>query len=109
MCSVSQVFYHSSNGKAGQAREVQHHLVDITPAPVLASLKGFHDGMSRIAEMLRRMFVFGGIAASDVSTRQTEPQMDPCITRLEALFAALCSWCRISIPLMGALFHGVHV
>ena len=39
-------------------------------------------------EMLCRVLVFGGIAATDVAAFHAEAQMDPGVARFEALFAA---------------------
>jgi hypothetical protein len=55
MCSVSQVFSHSSNASDGHSREIKFHLVEVTPAPVLAGLDRFNDGV------LGRMEMFGGV------------------------------------------------
>ena len=40
-------------------REVQLHFVNVAPAPGLARLDGFHDGVFGVMEMLRSMFIFG--------------------------------------------------
>src|SRR5712691_6239442 len=68
---------------------VQHHLVDITPTPILTRLDRLHDGMLASVKMLGGVFVLGGIATSDVATRETHSQVDPLVTHLQAFFAAV--------------------
>ena len=43
-------------------------------------------------KMLRGVFVFGRIAAANVSANHAEPQVNPRIAGFEALFAAICMW-----------------
>jgi len=75
---------------------LEHHLIDVTPTPVFAWLKGLNKGMIRRVEMLGGMFVFRGIAAAHMSTDQTEAQVDPAVTYFQAILAALCARCDIS-------------
>jgi hypothetical protein len=44
--------------------------------------------MMRGMEVLRRMFILGGIAASDMPAFQAQAQMDPTVAHFEALLAA---------------------
>ena len=44
--------------------------------------------MVGLVEVFRGMFVFGRIAAADVTTGETLAQMDPGVTHLQAFFAA---------------------
>ena len=39
--------------------------------------------------MLRSMLVLGGVAAANMPTTQAETQVDPGISRLEAIFTAI--------------------
>jgi hypothetical protein len=68
---------------------VQHHLVDITPTPILAWFDRLHDGMFASVKMLGGVFVLGRIAASDVAAREAHAQMDPLVSHLQAFFAAV--------------------
>ena len=40
-------------------------------------------------EVLRRVFILGGIAATDVATAQAQPEMHPLVTGFQTLFAAV--------------------
>src|SRR2546428_5483525 len=62
------------------------YLIYITPAPALAWLDGADDWMVGFMEVLGRMFVLGGITASYVSAFQTQPQVDPGVSGLDAVF-----------------------
>ena len=46
--------------------------------------------------MLRRVPVFGIIAAADVTAGQTQAKMHPRIAALQALLATLGAWCDLS-------------
>jgi hypothetical protein len=72
-----------------QFRMLQDDLIDVTPTPVLAGFDGLHDRVPGGMEMFGSVFVFGGIAATDVSARQTEPKMHPGVAHFQALLAAL--------------------
>src|SRR4051795_886313 len=67
---------------------LHHHLVDVAPEPVLARLDGLDDGVAGGMEVLRRVLVLRGIAAADLAAGETQPQMDPGVAHLQALFAA---------------------
>src|ERR1700685_3145580 len=71
---------------------VQHELVHVAPAPILARLDRLHDGMFCSMKMLGGMLVLGGIAAPDVAADQAHPQMDPRVSHLQTFFAAICAW-----------------
>ena len=68
--------------------EVEFDLVDVTPAPGFAGFERTHDGMFRAMEVFGGVFVFGRIAAADVSTFETETKMDPGIAHFQTFFAA---------------------
>ncbi len=40
-------------------------------------------------EVLRGVFVFGGVTATDMATAQAESQVNPCIAHLQAFLAAI--------------------
>jgi hypothetical protein len=66
-------------------------LVDVAPKPPLARLERANDRMFRPVIVLRRMLVFGRIAAADVATFEAEAQMNPGVTAGEALLASIGS------------------
>src|SRR5579884_3632371 len=88
MWTVSQVLSHSRKGRAGQSVEFKLHLVDITPAPVLARLERFHDGVVGTVEMFGRVAVLRGIAATHVPADHAQAQVNPAIAGLQTVFAA---------------------
>jgi hypothetical protein len=59
--------------------EIELDLVDVTPAPGFARFERTHDGMFRAMEVFGGVFVFGGIAAADMSAFEAETEMDPGI------------------------------
>jgi hypothetical protein len=76
------VFYHHYL----QLRD--HHLINITPAPVLSGLKRFDDGMIRLVKVLCGMFILGGVAAADMAADHTQAQMNPIIAHFHAFLTA---------------------
>ena len=59
--------------RSDQVNLAEKHFVYITPSPVLARLKGLHDGMLSLMKVFGRMLVFGGIAAADVTAEKAFP------------------------------------
>jgi hypothetical protein len=58
---------------------------------VFSWFERLHDGVAGLVKMPGRMLVFGGIAAANVATFETEPQMNPGISRLQTFFAAIAA------------------
>jgi hypothetical protein len=54
-------------------REVEFDFVDVAPTPIFAGLDGSHDWVFGCVEMFCGVFVFRGIAASDVATDHAHP------------------------------------
>lgn len=65
------------------------HLIDVTPAPVLARFVRLHDGMLSVMEVLGGVFVRRAIATADVTADETHAQVDPPGADFQALFAAV--------------------
>ena len=68
-------------------RRCRTFLVDITPGPALAGFERNHDGMAGLMMMPCRVTIRRAVAATDVTTLQTQPQMNPGPTGLEAFLA----------------------
>jgi hypothetical protein len=70
-------------GPQNSSRErLNHDLVDVTPSPVFARLKGSHNGVLGLSEVLRGVPILGGVAAADVATNLAKAQMNPQIAHL---------------------------
>jgi hypothetical protein len=65
----------------------RHDLVAVTPDPALAGLDRTHQRMTGGKKMLARMPVGRRIATTDMSARQTKPQMQPRLAELHPVFA----------------------
>src|SRR6266481_4675635 len=68
-------------------RQVEQHLVNITPAPSLGRVVTFDDRMARGMKMLGRVLVRGIVATTDMAARATNPQMQPFTAALQAFLA----------------------
>jgi hypothetical protein len=64
-------------------------LVNITPAPVLSRLKGLDDRVVGGMEMSGRVFILRVVTAAHMSTGEAEAQVDPGVTDLQAILAAV--------------------
>src|SRR5262249_382711 len=64
-------------------------LVDVAPGPAFPWLDVTDDRVLGLVEVLGRVPVRRGIAASHVSARQTESQLNPCRADLQAVLTAL--------------------
>ena len=59
------------------ARKVDFNIIDIAPTPPLRRVVALDDGVTRRFEVFSGMTMGGLIAAADVPTIATEPQMHP--------------------------------
>jgi hypothetical protein len=66
---------------------MDYFLVNVTPAPIFARLERLNNRMLRFMKMFGRMFVFGIVAAADVSAGQTQTQMDPLVAHFQTFLA----------------------
>ena len=73
----------------------EHHLVDVTPDPVLSRLEGLNDRMVGGVEMLGGMLVLRRVAAANMPTRQTEAQMHPAISGFQTVLTSIGTRCDL--------------
>jgi hypothetical protein len=68
-----------------------HHsdIVDEAERPILTGLQGSDQGMVSLPRVPRSVPVRRAIAAADLAAFKADPQMEPGITGLQALFATL--------------------
>lgn len=78
------------------AGQIVGDLVHITPAPVFAGLDGADDGVVGGVIVLGCVPVLGGVATSDMAASQAQPEMDPGIAGLRAIFADMRSRLEIA-------------
>jgi hypothetical protein len=64
-------------------------LVDIAPSPIFARLERLDEWMANLAEVGGGVTTRRGVAASDVSARQTKAEMNPPAAGFQALLAAM--------------------
>src|SRR5882757_9512216 len=74
----------------------QHHLVHVTPAPVLARLDRLHDGMMRSMKMLCRMLILRRITTAYVTATEAQSEMDPGVAHFQTFLTSLAA--RMHIP-----------
>jgi hypothetical protein len=75
-------------GLRGSGRQFSgFDLVDITPDPGFARLDGADQWMLRMMKMFGGMFIFRGIAASDITAYKAHAKMDPLISHFHAFVA----------------------
>ena len=81
-----------------------------TPAPVFSGFDGSHDGVVSVVEVFGGVLIFRRIAAADVTTAQTQAEVDPGIAHFQALLTSFCVRLHImDLIEMGTLWHGVEM
>ena len=69
---------------------VRHHLiVHIAVTPLLCRLIGLDHGVPCFPVVRSGVLVLRGVAASDMTTRQAQPQIDPGVSHLDTLQARI--------------------
>src|SRR2546423_6008928 len=68
---------------------LHHDLIDIAPQPVLARLERLHKRVAGGMEMLGGMLVLRRVTAADVPADEALAQMDPGISRFQAVLASV--------------------
>jgi hypothetical protein len=76
------------NERTDHSGEIKFDLIDVAPAPVFSGLKRLHDRVLRASEMLCGMLILRRVATAHVTAVHAQPQMDPGISHLQALFTA---------------------
>jgi hypothetical protein len=64
-------------------KRLEHHFVNVTPAPFLARLERLSDRVLRPSKVLRGVSVLRRVAAADVTARLAEAQVHPRISGLK--------------------------
>jgi hypothetical protein len=72
--------------------KIEEHFVYETPAPRLRRIVTFDDGMPGAMEVFGGMPPWRLVAATHVSARPAEPQVDPSLMNFETLLAAQGAW-----------------
>src|SRR6266705_6902446 len=100
-CSVLQVSSHCSSGRRGHAswvigaalrrtgRRLHDDLIDEAPAPVLARLEAADDRMMDLPEVLGGVLVGRVVAATHMTARQAQTEVNPFTSHRQTLFAAV--------------------
>ncbi len=68
---------------------LEHDLVDVAPAPILARLEGLDNRVIGRVKMLCSVFIFRRIAAADVPADKALAQVHPCVANLQAILTAV--------------------
>src|SRR5258706_6445949 len=86
--TTSIIAWNRSNLWRDLAGQVEHHFVNIAPAPAFGRIIAFDDGMAAAVKMLGGMLAARLVAAADMAARPAHPEMKPFPAQLEALLAA---------------------
>src|SRR6201996_185651 len=66
------------------ARKIEHHFIDVTPAPSFRRIIGLDDRVPGCGKMFCCVPIWRLIAATDMAAGATDPQMQPGVTRFQA-------------------------
>src|SRR2546425_4718776 len=72
-----------------RSSRLEHYLVDVTPAPVLPWLEGLDNRVVGRMEMLGGVLILRLVTATHMSTDETETQVQPAVTGLQAILAPI--------------------
>jgi hypothetical protein len=83
-------------------------LIDIAPHPRFPSFIGTNQRVLGLMKVFGRVLVLRGIAASDMPARQAQPQVNPGVAGLDAVFAnVFIATPDLDLIQMGALISHV--
>ena len=82
--------------RGGAIGEVEHDLVDVTPAPAFGWIIAFDDRVARAMEVLRGVAVRRVVATADMAAGPAETQMDLWRTDFQAFLAAERARCHVA-------------
>jgi hypothetical protein len=71
---------------------LDHHLIDITPDPVLSRLERLYEWVVSRVEVLGGVLVLRRITAAYMPTGETQPQVDPAVPCLQTVFTSIGAW-----------------
>src|ERR1700674_501683 len=77
--------------RRGAVRQIEHHLVDKTPAPALGRIIPLDDRVSGGVEMFCGVAVRRVVAAADMPAGPAQAQVNPGRPDLETFLAAACA------------------
>ena len=75
--------------------KLKHHLVDVTPAPVLSRLKGLDNRVIGRVEMFGGVLILRRVTAANMPAFETEAQVYPRIPDSQTILTAIragCNW-----------------
>src|ERR1700755_1426151 len=75
----------------GVTTQIEHHLVDITPAPAFRRAIAFDDRMLGVVEVLGGVLAAGLVTAADMAAGAADPQVKPSPAQAQAFLAALAA------------------
>ena len=78
------------------ARKIEHHFVDVTPAPTFRRIVGLDDRVPGRVKMFCRVPIWRLIAATDMATGAADPQMQPGVTRFQTFLTPRRAWNNVA-------------
>jgi hypothetical protein len=87
---------------------LEEQLVGVTPPPVLPGLERPDDRVLRRVPVRCGMAVGRTVAATDVTTGQAEPQVDPLVADAQTILATFSRRCDLS-DLVSVFTRTVHI
>jgi hypothetical protein len=84
-----------------------NHFVNVAPDPLFSGLNRSHHGMAGVMEMFGGMFVLRRITAAHVPADHAHPQVNPGVSKFDALFTdvSVCGRNFDPIQMLAFLCH----
>jgi len=77
-------------------RKIEHHFIDVTPAPTFRRIVGLDDRVHGRVKMFCCVPVWRLIAATDMATGAADPQMQPGVTGFQAFLTPRRAWKNVA-------------
>src|SRR5690348_7594567 len=92
-CAFSR--YLLTTSVSGRSSRLEHHLIDVTPDPILSRLEGLNDRMVGRVKMPGSMLILRIVTAAYMSTRETEAQVHPGISNFQTVLTSIGARCDV--------------
>ena len=107
------LFERSSHNKSwclwkvkNRSSRLEHHLIDVTPDPVLTRLEGLDNRVVGRMEMLGGVLILRIVTAPDMSTGETEAQVHPGISNFQTVLTSIGARCDFLYLIKMRTSHG---
>jgi hypothetical protein len=82
--------------RGGPARKIEHHFIDVTPAPTFGRIIGLDDRVPGRVKMFCCVPIWRLIAATDMAAGSADPQMQPGVAKFKTFLTPWRAWNNVA-------------